>query len=116
MTVKITEFTNTFSHVSSIYSSISNTSGMTISHYVGSPKATMATLPFIIEGVSSHIPFIEEPEFCIVIRKKVDLLAVGPNTKVIKDIGSDIGKYDDKDNVPKCPLTLPPGFQEVYKQ
>jgi hypothetical protein len=115
MTVKITKFTNSFSSISSITVFLTNTSGMTISHFASSPKATMVTLPFTIEGIDTHVPFIEEPEFCIVIRKKVNLLAVGPNTNVIKDIGNDVGKYKYINSVPKPPISLPAGFTELYK-
>jgi len=115
MSVKIYYLTNTYNEVSNVVVNMANTSGMTISHFAGVTKSTMATLPFVIEGVETHIPTISEPEFCLVIRKKVDLTAVGVNGNVIKDIGKDIGKYDYKDSVPTVPNDLPPGFTELYK-
>lgn len=116
MTIKIHQFTNVFSYVTSINVTMANTSSMTISHYAESVKATESTVPFEIEGVTKHIPIIEDPIFCTVIRKKVDFTAVGPNSNRIKDIGKDIGKYNYVDSTPKTPLDLPPGFQELYKK
>ena len=94
---------------------LANTTSMTISHYAYSVKSTSASIPFSIEGAEKHIPHVDEIEFCTVVRKKVDFTAVGPNEKVIKEIGKDVGKYDYKDDVPTKPTDLPPGFTEIYK-
>ena len=115
MVVKIHQFTNSFSHVASIVTSLSNTTSMSISHFAACTKATESTLTFYFEGVESHIPYIEDEEFCIVIRKKVDMTATGSNGGIITNIGEDIGEYDYKNSVPKRLLGLPPGFTELYK-
>jgi hypothetical protein len=86
---------------------------MTISHYADSIKGAGVTLSFTFEAVEKYVPSIANVEFCTVIRKKVDLTAIGPNEKIIKDIGSDIGKYKYTDSVPKRPLDLPQGFKEI---
>ena len=95
---------------------MANTTGMTISHYADSLKSTEATILFSIEGVPEHITYIDDVEFCTVIRKKVDLKAVGVTSKTEEDIGKDVGKYKYTDSVPNRPLDLPPGFQELYKR
>ena len=116
MTVKIHKFNkDTLSHTASINVNMSNTSGMTISHYVDSLKSSESTIPYYIEGMERHIPQISEVEFPAVVRKKVDFTAIGPNEKEITNIGEDIGKCNHKDKVPKRPLDLPPGFKEIYK-
>ena len=119
MTVKIHKIlksdlsvTNT---INATNAGLSKTMGMTISHFASSVKSTEATIPFTIEGVDEHIPYIDEVEFCVVIRKKVDLKATGANSIEQKDIGKDVGKYGYKDNVPQKSYDLPPGFQELYK-
>lgn len=116
MTIKIHQLTNALSYVTSIDVTMGFTSGMTISHYASAVKSTGSTVPFEIEGVPKHIPVIDDPEFCTVIRKKVDFTAIGPNSKRIKDIGEDVGKYDYVTSAPKTPPDLPPGFQELYKK
>ena len=95
---------------------LSNTTGMTISHYADSEKSSEVIISFDFEGMEQHTPFIEDVDFVIAVRKKIDLTATGPNEKTVKDIGEDVGKYKYVDKVPKRPLDLPPGFQELYKQ
>jgi hypothetical protein len=94
---------------------MSNTSGMTISHFAYAPKQTEATIPYTIEIMQEHVPIISDIDFCVVVRTKVDLTATGPDGKTKEDIGNDIGEYDYADRVPSRPLDLPPGFQELYK-
>jgi hypothetical protein len=116
MTVKVHRISKSnLSVLSSIYSNLTESNGMTISHYADSLKGSGVTLPFTFEAVEKYVPSIAPIEFCTVIRKKVDLTAIGPNEKIIKDIGEDVGKYKYGDSVPKRPLDLPQGFQEVYK-
>jgi len=116
MTVKIYEFLKSdLTLVTSMVANMANSVSMSISHYAGSVKSAQATIPYVIEGVDKHVPYIEEADFCIVTRKKIDLTATGVNEKTIKDVGADIGKYGYVDSVPAIPSDLPPGFQEVYK-
>ena len=97
-------------------SGMSNTSGMTISHYAYSLKQTEATIPYEIEIVSEHVPQISDIDFCLSIRTKIDLTAYGANGEVIKDIGSDVGEYHYVDKIPSRPTSLPPGFNEFYRE
>jgi len=98
-----------------VQTGMSNSSGMTISHYACSTKKTEATLPYEIDIVQEYVPQISEIDFCIVMRTKIDLTATGPNEKIIEDIGEDIGEYTYTNNAPPRPLDLPPGFTEFYK-
>jgi len=99
-----------------VNSGMSKSSSMTISSYADTSASTEATLQFSIEPVREHIPYIKEVEFCVVIREKVDLTAIGPNEGTIKKIGNDMGKYEYKDNVPSQIIDLPPGFTELYRK
>ena len=90
--------------------------GMTISHFACSMKSTQATIPYEIESTEKRIPYIPPLEFSMVIRKKVDLTAIGVNEKIITDIGKDVGQYDYVDKVPNAPKDLPPGFKELYNK
>ena len=92
------------------------TEGMTISSYAASLKSTEATIPYDIEVVAEHVPYIKEPEFCLTVRKKVNLTATGINEQNRTNIGEDVGKDNYKDSVPSRPLDLPPGFRELYKE
>jgi len=116
MTVKLHKINkDDLSWNSSILSDLSDSNGMVITHYADSVKGSSATLNFEFEGVEQYLPAITSIDFCNVVRKKVDLKAIGPNSKTIKDIGPDKGKYNYKDSVPAQPLDLPPGFKELYK-
>lgn len=97
-----------------IEAGMSNTNSMTISHYPYSNKTTEATLPYEIEITGNHVPYAKEVEFCVVLRTKVDLTAIGPNERIIKDNGKDIGKYRYHDVSPQRPHALPQGFIEKY--
>ena len=116
MAIKITKFSKTdLSFVSDIDVTLTDTSGMTISHFADSVKSTEATIPFEIESVNDHIPQIEDPAFCTVVRKKVNLTATGVNENIRKNIGEDIGEFEHTDNVPHRTVDLPPGFRELFR-
>jgi hypothetical protein len=93
-----------------------NPNGMTISHYACTILRVGASLLFEFEGVEEFIPYIKETEFCTVVRKKVDLTAVGANGQSIEGNTRDIGKYNYKAVAPSQPLDLPPGFTEFYRK
>jgi len=117
MTIKIHKYTkDTLEEEAVATVLMSNSTGMTISHYADSVKSTETTLLFTIESTEKHIPYIEDVEFVVSVRKKVNMVAVGPNEKVIKDVGKDFGKYNYADSVPTRPSDLPPGFEELYKE
>jgi len=98
-----------------VASGMTSTTGMTISNYADSERSVMATIPYSIEVVKDAIPNINDVEFCVAMRKKVDLTAVGVNGETITEVGNDIGQSDYPNKVPHRPLELPPGFQELYK-
>jgi hypothetical protein len=97
-----------------VLSGLNSTNGMTISHFAYSSKQTEAVIPYTIEIVKEFVPKVNI-DFCVVIRKKIDLTAIGPNSNVIESIGKDIGKYNYADSVPSRLSDLPPGFVEFYK-
>ena len=94
---------------------MSNTSGMTISHFPYSQKQTEATIPYEIEILSENVPSVSSIDFCVVVRTKVDLTATGVNGKTITNVGDDIGATEHPYSVPHRPSDLPPGFTEIYK-
>ena len=94
---------------------MANTSGMIISHFASAVKSTEATIPFELESVKEHVSNIDV-DFCLVIRKKINLTATGSTGKIREDIEEDIGEYDYTNNVPSRPLDLPPQFVELYKR
>lgn len=117
MTIKIHKYAKSTLQEEAVSSILmANSTGLTISHYADSVKSTEATLPFTIESTEKHVPHIEDVEFVVSVRKKVNMVAVGPNEKTIKDVGQDIGKYNYADSVPTRPPDLPPGFEELYKE
>lgn len=100
---------------SKLYIEMSNSVGFTISHYADSPKASEATLPFVIEGVKAQIPQIKDIEYSVAIRKQVDFTAIGSNGPELQNVGKDVGQKEYKNDVPNRPTVLPPGFEELYK-
>ena len=75
------------------------------------------SLNFNIEvAKSKHVPYVYDPTFCVVIRKKVRANAIGPNTNAMQKTGKDIGRYDYIDAVPETPLDTPIEFRELYKK
>ena len=120
MTIKIHKISKEdLSQVGSIdlgQSGMANTSGMTISHFASALKSTEATIPFELVSVEEHVPVNIDVDFCVTIRKKINLTAIGASGKTRTDIGEDIGEYDHTDNVPSRSLDLPPGFQELYRK
>lgn len=85
---------------------------MTIDHFGDVIKAAEGEIPFVISATNCQIPFIEEEEFCVVIREKVDFTAQGPNDVLIKNRDQDIGTKESKAK-PYSPVELPPGFIEL---
>ena len=43
------------------------------------------------------------------------MTAIGPNEKIITDVGRGSGAYKYTNSVPTIPSDLPPGFNELYK-
>lgn len=116
MSIKIHKYSkSTLDMVEEAIILMSDSTGMIISHFVDLIRSAKDTLFFNIEGTSKYVTFIKDIEFPVSVRKKVNMVAVGPNEKVIKEVGKDIGKYDYKDKIATCPSDLPPGFEEIYK-
>ena len=119
MKIKISKFLKSdLSLVDSIdleAAGLTQTDGMTISHYADALKSTEATVPYEIVVLKEHVPRLVDTDFCLVVRKKVNLTAIGVNGKNRTDIGDDLGRDNYKDSVPPRPLDLPPGFNELYK-
>ena len=91
------------------------TSGMTISHLASNVKSTEATINFEIDIVKENVPVINDVDFCLSIRKKVNMTAIGVNGEIIEDVGEDLGRGGYEDVKPVIPPDLPPGFKELYK-
>ena len=116
MTIIIQKFSKDLKIVDDIQVNLDSVSGITISHYDGFVSAYGLQIPYIIEGVEKHIPdYIENIEFCNVIRKKINLGSIGPNCQAISKASDDVGKYDQVNKKPSESLDLPPGFKEIYK-
>ena len=98
-----------------VQTGLTRTDGMTISQFASNVKSTESTINFEIDIVKEQVPQIDEVEFCLTVRKKVNMTAIGVNGKTRKDIGEDLGKDNYRNNVPARPLDLPNGFTELYK-
>jgi len=92
---------------------LSNSTSMTISHYADSEKQTGVTIPFEIEGTNLHVATMEDVEFQLVARERIDLTATGPHPDLAEDAAPDKGEYKHKDSVPRRPVQLPLGFEEL---
>jgi len=107
---------NTLTFVADQDMVISNVQSLVIQHVHDNSVSDESTLVFSIEIAKHHAPYIEEEEFMVVIREKVDLAARGPDDITLRNIGKDKGWEDYKDSKPYRPMALPEGFKELYKK
>lgn len=118
MTIKIHSISKAdLSQINSISptaAGMTSSSGMTISHYSYCDFSADVTLPYSIEVVDNHVPYIKDVDYCIAIKEKENLIGVGVNAQTIKDIGDDVGKYTYSNCSPSRTLDIPIGFKEFY--
>lgn len=96
--------------------SIGGSQAMIISHLVDSANfSASSTLSFTISLAEKHAPFLNEEEFMIVLREKVNLSAQGSNDVILKNVDKDIGQGNYKDKTPYRPVELPIGFTEMKR-
>jgi len=111
MAITIIKFNKSLSLIDSEEVEVSE--AMTIDHFADVIKTDEGEIEFVISGTNCQIPEIEDLDFCVVIREKVDMTAQGPNDVMIKDREQDSGNKDFKDHKPSVPVDLPPGFVEL---
>ena len=85
--------------------------GMVLSHYLDSVNADHSTLTFTISTTSTQIPFLNNPDFYVAIREKVDLTMDNVYNQVYED--KDIGSENYRDGTPYQPRYLPFNFIEL---
>lgn len=76
---------------------------LTIDHGTDTTLGYSQEIPFRIEGAQHGAPYIEENQYMIVIRERVDMSARGPEDVTIKNVGEDIGQGNYKDKAPYRP-------------
>ena len=111
MSIEIVKFNKSLSIIDS--ETILASDGMTIDHYSDVIKTAEGEIEFIISPTNCQIPELEDPDYCVVIREKVDLTALGSNELIITDRDKDIGNKNYKNSSPYTPVDLPPGFIEL---
>jgi len=111
MAIKIVKFNKDLSLIDD--SNVSVSESLTIDHYADVIKNYEGEIEFVISATNCQIPEIEDPEYCVVIREKIDLTAQGPNDVMIKERDKDVGNKDYKDHKPYIPVDLPTGFIEL---
>ena len=84
---------------------------MTIDHFSDVIKTSQGEIEFIISSTNYQIPEIDEIEYAVVIREKVDLSSHGPNAASIKE--KDIKAKNFKDHKACVPTDLPSGFIQL---
>jgi hypothetical protein len=111
MAITIIKFDKSLSLIDSEAILVSDS--MAIDHYADTIKTAEGEISFQISATNCQIPEIDEVEYAVVIREKVDLTAQGPNDVMIKNRDKDTGNKNYKDHVPYIPVDLPPGFIEL---
>lgn len=111
MAIKILKFNKSLSLIDS--ETIEASDSMTVDHYADTIKSAEGEIEFIISPTNCQIPELEDPDYCVVIREKVDLTALGSNELTITDRDKDIGNKNYKNSSPYTPVDLPPGFTEL---
>ena len=104
---------NTFALIDSVSLSMTESEAMTISDYLDSYRNDSCDLPFSIKTSSKQIPFLNEEDFAISVRERVDLTATGPYERTIADENKDIGQHNYKNKSPYRPRALTEGFIEL---
>jgi hypothetical protein len=105
MPITILKFDKSLSLIDS--ESIETSEAMTLDHYADTIKSAEGEVEFTICATNCQIPEIDDVDYCVVIREKVDLTAQGPNDKIITE------RDKDNNSSPYVPVDLPPGFIEL---
>jgi hypothetical protein len=101
MTKKIIKFNKAINFIDE--NDIEVSEGMTIDHYSDTVTEGSGEIPFKISSSNCQEVGLKDLDFCVVVREKVNLNAIGPNEEQIKS-----GEY-------KSAIDLPKGFVELKK-
>ncbi len=104
---------DTLVEISSTELEISGATALSIQHIHDATITSSENLPFNITILDKHVPYINQEEFMVVIRERIDVTARGPQETTLNNLGDDIGRENYNKKVPYRPLELPPGFQEL---
>jgi len=104
---------DTLTEITSDVLTISNVNSIVIQHVYDSVISDEANINFTISFAEGHVPYLENEEFMIVIREKVDATSRGPHDITITNVGKDIGRSNYKNKVPHRPWEFPQGFKEL---
>lgn len=105
MAIQILKFNKSLSLIDS--EEIEFSDALIIDHYADTIKTSEGEIGFTISTIDSQIPNIDEVEYCVVIREKVDLTAKGVNDVMIKN------RDKEDSSKPYKPVDLPTGFIEL---
>jgi hypothetical protein len=89
MAITILKFDKSLSLIDS--DAIEASESMAIDHYADTIKTAEGEISFQISATNCQIPEIDEVEYAVVIREKVDLTAQGPNDVMTKNRDKDTG-------------------------
>ncbi len=103
------------SQFTSIQLLMESSNAVSISHWIDEKSSLSTnyidnslTLPFVINAVSSQIPFMDDNEYVMVVREKVNIAESGS-----KSMETSIISTTDNRVSPYTPKTLPPFFKEL---
>ena len=111
MPIEILKFNKSLSIIDS--ESILASDSLTIDHYSDVIKNAEGEIEFVISSTNCQIPEIDDVEYAVVIREKVDMTAQGPNDVLIKERDKDNGNKNFKEHRACIPTDLPPGFIQL---
>lgn len=114
MNAKIYKINKSFlTEIDSIEMQLPNVSSMVIQHLFDGTLSGSSDLPFELDVSKKHVPFLNDPEFMVVIKERVDVTSQGPYDEVISNSGEDFGRYNARKSKPRAPWALPNGFTEL---
>lgn len=87
--------------------SLSNLSGMTISHYSDATVSSFFEVPFALNVTENQVVFLCEADYFLAMREKVDLSVLNAVTPIEDNMAS------IKNNIPYTPVQLDNGFIEL---
>ena len=105
MAIEILKFDKSLSLVDSETILVSD--GLTLDQYNDMIKTGEGEIAFLISSSNFQVPTLDEIEYSVVIREKVDMTAQGPHDKEITD-----RERINKGSL-QAPVDLPPGFTQL---
>ena len=104
---------NNLDLIASINLTMDSSEAIIISNSTDASKTSSEILQFTITPTQNQVPYLNQEDYSIVIREKVDLSVSGPYERTIADESNDSGKKNNTNSYPYVPRGLTADFIEL---